>query len=183
MASHLRPRGVGIPRALRASAMARNVVAPIARNLVDGIAHGDDRRRAESFLNRPAYPEESGLWSENDQTRRNTVLAAWTQFAEAIARTLPCHLQAAVKEFCKANLLLADSARFLPLRAYLPLRYRRPEGVFQTPEISSGDPAASNLFSAKSSGSALVHFRERIPSVCSGRTPSGPIMTGPGRTG
>ena len=29
MASHLRPRGVGIPRALRASARARNVFAPL----------------------------------------------------------------------------------------------------------------------------------------------------------
>ena len=58
----------------------------VAGNLLDPFAHGDDRRRAKSFLNRPAYPEELGLRSENDQTRRNGALAAWMQFAEAITK-------------------------------------------------------------------------------------------------
>jgi hypothetical protein len=71
----------------------------VVRHLVDGLAHGDDRRRAESFLNRPAYPEESGLWSENDQTRRNAALAAWTQFAAKIAEDAATPFPTGVERF------------------------------------------------------------------------------------
>ena len=63
---------------------ARASLRYVAGNLLDHYSQGDDRRRAESFLCRPAYPEESGLLSENDQTRRNAALAAWTKFAEDI---------------------------------------------------------------------------------------------------
>jgi hypothetical protein len=64
----------------------------VAWNLLDPYSHGDDRRRAEFFLSRQAYPEESGLISENDPTRRNAAIAAWQEFATQIAAdaTTPC---------------------------------------------------------------------------------------------
>jgi chromosome segregation ATPase len=45
-----------------------------------------DRREAFFFLNRPAYPEESGLKSKNDPARRDAALASWAQFAERITQ-------------------------------------------------------------------------------------------------
>jgi hypothetical protein len=64
----------------------------VAWNLLDPYRHADDRRRAESFLSRPAYPEESGLMTENDPTRRNGAIAAWQAFATQITAdaTTPC---------------------------------------------------------------------------------------------
>jgi hypothetical protein len=65
-------------------AATRGALKYVAWNLLDPYSHGDDQLRVESFLSRPPHPEESGLRSENDPTRRNAALAGWAQFAEAI---------------------------------------------------------------------------------------------------
>ena len=65
----------------------RTELSYVAGNLIDGmIAHADDRRAADSFLNWHLWPEELGFRSENDLTRRDAALAAWTQFADAITK-------------------------------------------------------------------------------------------------
>jgi hypothetical protein len=57
----------------------------VSWNLVDPLADGGAiRRQVESFLNREPYPEESGLRTQNDPTRRNAALAAWQRFATAV---------------------------------------------------------------------------------------------------
>jgi hypothetical protein len=46
----------------------------------------DDRRQATYLLSREFFPEEGGLRSPNDLTRRNAALAALAEFAEAITK-------------------------------------------------------------------------------------------------
>ena len=57
----------------------------VANSLVNPLE--GDRREASFFLNQHLlWPEEGGLKSGNDLTRRDGALAAWTQFADAITR-------------------------------------------------------------------------------------------------
>jgi hypothetical protein len=53
-------------------------------SLVDSYA--DERRRAFNFLNCMTFPEEGGLRTDTDLSRRNAALAAWTQFADRITQ-------------------------------------------------------------------------------------------------
>jgi chromosome segregation ATPase len=56
----------------------------VANSLVDPFE--GDRRAAFHYFGRQLFPEEAGLRSEFDLTRRNAALAAWTQFAENITK-------------------------------------------------------------------------------------------------
>ena len=53
---------------------ARTALKFVSWNLIDWTAHSDDRRRVESFFNREMFPEEGGLQTTNDLTRRTAVL-------------------------------------------------------------------------------------------------------------
>ena len=55
----------------------------VANSLVNPLE--GDRRQAFYFLGRQFFPEESGLRSENDLTRRNAAVTAWQEFAAKIA--------------------------------------------------------------------------------------------------
>jgi hypothetical protein len=64
---------------------ARAALNYAANSLIDPMS--DERRQAFYFFGRaPLFPEESGLVSDNDLTKRNEALAAWSRFADAIAQ-------------------------------------------------------------------------------------------------
>ena len=56
----------------------------VSWELVDPYGDVATRREIESFLNHEPYPEESGLRTKNNPTRRNAAIAAWQKFAAEI---------------------------------------------------------------------------------------------------
>jgi hypothetical protein len=55
----------------------------VSSSLLD--PYGNDQRQATIFLTRFSFPSEQGLLTEDDLTKRNAAVSAWTQFADAIA--------------------------------------------------------------------------------------------------
>ena len=55
-------------------------------NLLDSVNDAVNRRQVDFFLSREPYPEENGLLTKNDPTRRNTAIVAWQKFAAEIVK-------------------------------------------------------------------------------------------------
>jgi hypothetical protein len=55
-------------------------------NLLDSVNDAATRRQVDFFLGREPYPEENGLLTKNDPTRRNAAIAAWQKFAADIVK-------------------------------------------------------------------------------------------------
>ena len=64
--------------------LAKRAELNLVSSLIDSYA--DERRRAFNFLNCMSFPEEGGLKTDTDLTKRTAAIEAWTQFADRITQ-------------------------------------------------------------------------------------------------